>query len=132
MPCHFPTIGFPIRTEQGVLEYAQRGLENGEHLEAQSGRYVRWNVGNGAELWARCIHDCTELLGHRLHPHFSGDAVARVGLTERVPELEAGPLEGGFYWLVNPYDEPVLYEDPEGGYTTRVAEGDYPLVFDAP
>ena len=26
----------------------------------------------------------------------------------------------------------MLYEDPEGGYPTRVAEGDYPLVFDAP
>jgi hypothetical protein len=132
MPSHFTTIGFPIRSEHEVLEYAQKALENGEHLEARSGWYVRWNAGNGAELWARLDHGGNQLLGHGLHPHFSGEAVAHVGLMERVPDREAGSLEGGFFGWVNSYDDPVVFGDPESDYTHRVAEGDYPLVFDAP
>jgi len=125
-------LGFPIRTEQDVLNYAQKFLKHGEHLEAESGKYVRWEAGNGVELWARLDHEGAELLGHGLHPHFSGDAVARVGLTEQVPDSGAGPLEGGFYGWVNPYDEPLVFEDPEDGYPVHhrgVAEGEAGLYF---
>ena len=115
-PSHFTTIGFPIRTEQDVLEYAQKALEIEERLEAESGMYLRWKAGDGAELWARTDRQGTAT---GLYPHFVGDVVVRGGLTRGIPRPDAGPLEGGFYFWTNAH-----HSDPESG--------DYPMVFDAP
>jgi hypothetical protein len=54
-----------------------------------------------------------------MNPHFSGDAVMRVGLTRRIEHEDFSPLDGAFYGWAGSSDD-----DPEDGI--------YPFVFDTP
>jgi hypothetical protein len=113
-------IGFDVRTEIEYLELARRAaLEAGEGYQVDEDRYLFvWTVGRRIELWSQVDMGGGSILG--LNPHFSGSAVMRVGIVERIPPSYEGTLDGAFYgWLAPDSDE-------------RPESGQCPVVFDAP
>lgn len=117
MPSHMSSIGFPTETVESFNYYLDRAINGGETIPTQSGFYIKWEVGNGVELWAQANRD-REIIG--LNPHFSGSARMRVRLTARVSRPES-ILDGAFRGWVDPpeTDNPEMVER-------------YPLVFDLP
>lgn len=113
MASHFSTIGFEVATKDDLRGLIERAIRTGESFTSPHGRYVRWDVGEGIELWVGV--DEEESLA-TAHPHFSGAARMEVGITEGIvgdPEI---PLEGSFHgWA--------------GGLP---GTGCYPFLFDAP
>ncbi len=116
MGSHFSAIGFPVRTYGEFEDLMARALEHGECIETRRGAYVRWSLGAGPELWAQEYENGE----FGLVPHFAGEAIMRVGLTERIERPEAPPLDDAFYGWADPEDA----EDMESGL--------FPLVFDVP
>ena len=117
MPSHMSSIGFPVATEDDFLRYQTLAADNGEPLPAPGGLYVRWQAGQGAELWVQVTPD-NAIVG--LNPHFAGEATLRVSLQARLLWPNEGGLDGAFSaWVLAEGDD-----DPEHGF--------YPLVFDAP
>lgn len=130
MSNHMRCIGFDVQTEDEFLELARKAvLEGGkEHSAGEGGGQAYragdgcylfvWRVGQGVELWSQVGPEGKSILG--LNPHFSGDAVMRVGITERIPPPYEGSLDGAFYgWL-----DPESDDEPESGWC--------PVVFDVP
>lgn len=116
MGSHFSAIGFPVRTYGEFEDLMARALEHGECIETRRSAYVRWSLGAGPELWAQEYENGE----FGLVPHFAGEAIMRVGLTERIERPEAPPLDDAFYGWADPEDA----EDMESGL--------FPLVFDVP
>ena len=117
MPSHMSSIGFPTRKIEAFNYYLARTIEAGETISTQSGFYIKWEVGNGVELWVQANRD-RQIIG--LNPHFSGSARMRVGLTARISRPES-ILDGAFRGWVDPPET----DNPE-------MVGRYPLVFDLP
>jgi hypothetical protein len=115
MPSHFSSLGFPLEMDTPYQERLLNAALSGDQLRSRDGAYVRWTPGAGVELWLQV--QAREVIG--LAPHFAGEAIMRVALTERVPRPEESPLAGAFYgWANPPADAPD--------------DGEYPFVFDLP
>lgn len=98
--------------------YQRRLLEaalTGEQFRVRDGAYVRWAPGAGVELWLQLRE--RDVIG--LAPHFAGDSVMPVALTQRVRRPEDSSLAGGMHAWANAFGE-----TPESG--------DYPFVFEQP
>lgn len=108
-------IGFAAQTGPELEALARKCYENGRATRCAQGIYIRWQAGQGVELWAQ-LSLGEELLG--LNPHFGGTARASLGLMERVTR-HGFPLDGGFKCLGQPYGcDPI--------------RGAFPCVFDCP
>jgi hypothetical protein len=116
VPSHFSTIGFPTDSPEDFERFALEATERGEMIPVAGGFYIRWRAGGGSELWVQLDHE-RNIIG--VLPHFSGQAVMVVGLTERIKGTDSTPLEGAFHGWANPTPD-----DP--------ANGDFPFVFDSP
>lgn len=116
MASHFSSIGFPVKTEAEFQRYARQALAEGEAIAAPAGRYVRWAVAPGVQLWLQIDREDV-VIG--LNPHFSGQALMRIGLTRRIAREGDSMLDGAFHGWADPKSD-----DPESGA--------YPMVFDAP
>jgi hypothetical protein len=116
VPSHFSTIGFPTDSPEDFERIALEAAEHGETIPVADGSYIRWRAGAGAELWVQLDRE-RNIIG--LLPHFSGQGVMVVGLTERITGPDSTDLEGAFHGWANPASD-----DP--------ANGDFPFVFDSP
>lgn len=115
MPSHMSAIGFNPQTADDFGRLQLQASQNGTPLQVEGGYYIRWEVGQGVELWAQA-NERRELLW--LNPHFNGSALFEMSLTDHIRRADT-PLEGAFFGWVNP---PAADLD----------DGDYPLVFDTP
>ncbi len=115
MPSHLSSIGFPVQTEEDFERYARRAVEEGRAINAGGGRYVRWPLGMGAQLWVQ-VDANNRFLG--LNPHFSGYARLRARLTHRITRSGGSALDGAFHGWAD------LGDDAESGA--------FPFVFDTP
>lgn len=115
MPSHLSDIGFDLSSEKDFEELAYKAFEKGDYLRTPAGIYIRWSVGEGAELWLQ-VDGKENIIG--LNPHFSGSSRMRAGLVNRILRTES-PLDGAFYAWASPNEG-----DPEDGY--------FPFVFDTP
>ncbi len=117
MPSHFSTLGFSVKTPDDFSSLAVQAARRGQRVEVPGqGSYIVWTPGESIELWAQ-VDQAGQLIG--LHPHFAGESVMQVGLTERVSRPDDTELDGAFYgWAAAPEN------DPEGGM--------YPFAFDVP
>lgn len=118
MANHFSAIGLVVRTPDEYIQSMLRAAETGELIETAEGQYILWQAGNGAELWVQVDSD-GEIVG--ANPHFAGNSVMQVRLTERLKRFYDSSLDGAFRGWANP--------DAASG---TIEEGDYPFVFDAP
>ena len=115
MPSHLSSIGFPVETEDDFLRLQTLAADNGQTVAADSGLYVRWQAGAGAEVWV-LVDAQNQIVG--LNPHFAADSRCRARVEGRLRYANESGLDGAFYaW--------ALGEDSEG-------DGLYPFVFDAP
>lgn len=115
MPSHMTSIGFNPQTADDFGRLQLQTAQQGQPIHVDDGYYIRWEVGQGAELWAQA-NEKRELMW--LNPHFSGTAVWRIAIGDHIKRPDT-PLEGAYFGWVNP---PADYLD----------SGDYPLIFDAP
>jgi hypothetical protein len=109
-------IGFPLESDEDFHQLIVQASEKGEPIEASQGSYIKWSVGQGIELWAQVNRD-NEVIG--LNPHFTGTALMRVGLTERILRPEGTELDGAFHGWADPGEN-------------EAETGAYPFVFDVP
>jgi hypothetical protein len=116
MPNHMSALGFEMSTADEFGAWQMKTAQNGQAMAVPDGYYIRWEVGQGVELWAQANAE-RQLVW--LNPHFGGQPGMRVGLVGRVPRTDT-PLEGAFYGWADPTDE----ANPESGA--------YPFVFDMP
>ena len=114
MPSHMSSIGFPVATEDDFLRYQTLAADNGQPLPAPGGLYVRWEAGQGAELWVQVTPENT-IVG--LNPHFAGESSCRVSLQGRLLWPNEGGLDGAF---------------SAGPAAGAGGTQSYPFVFDAP
>jgi hypothetical protein len=115
MPSHYSNLGFAIENEEQYRQVAEYAAHAGKILHVQGGAYIRWEAGEGIELWVQIEGD-DQVVG--VNPHFQGTSRLRVGLTERIPRPHDSPFDGGFHAYAGPKDAEV--------------GGDTPFVFDAP
>jgi len=112
MPITFSSIGAQERSNQEYRKLIDLVQRAGEKISFQGGYYVRWESGDGDELWVT-------MLGGKFRcitPFFRGKSAMTFGITEYVdrrPETVDGTVHG---WM-----DPVPSE-PENGI--------YPLSFD--
>jgi hypothetical protein len=114
---YFAAIGFPPLDCDHDNPYVSLALNAGLQVASPKRNYIRWQAGNGAELWLQL--DGTQRVV-AVAPHFSGQARVRAGVTERREKWENGILVGGFYSWADLFDD----DDPEAGM--------FPLIFDTP
>jgi hypothetical protein len=116
MPSHFSTIGFSARSEDEFLSLTERVIGNCASIDTTEGRYLHWSSRSGAELWLQ-IDAGNDIVG--TNPHFAGESIVRVSLTERITRPDSTVLDGAFHGWADPAND-----NPESGC--------YPFVFDAP
>jgi hypothetical protein len=116
MPSHFSSIGFPVASQEELVDLANRVADDVEELDVPAGCYLRWSSACGAELWLQVDRD-NDLIG--MNPHFAGESSVRVGITARVDRSDCTPLDGAFHGWADPAED-----DPQ--------QGSYPFVFDLP
>lgn len=116
MASHLSDIGFRVESDKDFEELAFQVCREGHVLPVAAGSYVRWAPGGGVELWAQLDQD-DEVIG--LNPHFRGESVMKVGLTEKLSRPDDTPLDGAFHAWAHPQNS-----DPKSG--------EYPFVFDVP
>ncbi|HYX76843.1 MAG TPA: hypothetical protein VE757_06680 [Gaiellaceae bacterium] len=115
MAGHFASLGFPVSTVDEVEALAERVRPDCGETAVATGSYLRWEGGDGAELWLQ-LDRRGRLIG--LNPHFSGRSQLQVRLVESVQTAHDSALDGAFSaWTL----------DPEGD-----EEEWSQLIFDAP
>jgi hypothetical protein len=115
---HFSSIGLPLRSEADLHALIDRLGPSAEPMATDRGTYFRWCDPSGAEVWLQ-VSTRNEVLG--ANPHFTGESVVRVQLTERPDPGSPSSLDGRFHgWA-----DPVQTESGE-------VQGAYPFLFDAP
>lgn len=113
MASHFSTIGLDVTGEADLRALIEQAIRAGKSLASPHGRYVRWDLGEGIEIWVGV--DKEESVA-TAHPHFSGTARMQVGITGAIVGDPENPLEGAF-----------------SGWADGLPEtGCYPFAFDSP
>lgn len=115
MSSHFHAVGFPIESEAQFQQIAEVAANTGRVFPVEGGTYVRWEVGEGVELWVQADDENTV---RAVSPHFFGEGRVRAGLVERIPRPDDAPFDAGFHAFAGPRADKV--------------DGDTPFVFDAP
>lgn len=114
MPSHMSAIGFTPQTADDFGRLQLQTAQQGIPIQVPGGYYIRWEVGEGVELWAQA-NEQRELLW--LNPHFNGTAVWRIAVSSHIQRPDS-PLDGAYFGWVNP--------------AADLDSGQHPLVFDAP
>src|SRR5258705_10884341 len=81
MPSHMSDIGFHLTSENDFEQLVSQACREGEAWEADGGTYIRWEPGEGIELWVQLDQD-KDVIG--LNPHFRGKGLMLVGLAQEV------------------------------------------------
>lgn len=115
MASHFSSIGLKIKDQQDFLEYFKLAYVNGEKIKTNSGTYIKWNVGNGIELWGQ-LDKKNSAIG--LNPHFSGKSTLKIRIESMVKREDDTVLDGALYCWADPV------EDEQDGI--------YPFILDLP
>jgi hypothetical protein len=116
MPSHLTDIGFDYNTDEEFRELIDQAYELGELFRVEQGAYFRWSPGEGVEIWGQLDNE-NNFIG--FNPHFDGESVISVGLTDRLERLETSVLDGAFQGWARPSGDD---EEP----------GCYHFTFDAP
>jgi hypothetical protein len=115
MASHLSTLGILTQTNEEFHQFIVQAAETGTRIEVNNGAYIQWTSGVGAEIWLQVNQD-DEVIG--IKPHFSGNAIMPVALTERIEHSEYR-LNGAFYAWADPQEDSLEF-------------GEYPFVFDTP
>lgn len=86
-------VGFP---DAGVLDNFNTYklmCENGEIVEANGTKYLKWSAGERVEVWTRVEGDTPAPL---FYTYYSGEARMRVALIEKTPRAEPTLSDGAF------------------------------------
>ena len=116
MTTHFSTIGLPLDTESEMIAFIEKVSEDAELVGGPWGSYLRWEAGDGTELWIQADTE-DDLVG--LAPHFTGKGRVRAGVNVRFRRPGESDLDGSLHAWAEPEDE-------------RCEDGAYPFVFDCP
>lgn len=114
MANHFSTIGLIIQDRDDFIEHVKAVCQNGELIHTDQGIYIKWEIGEGAQLWAQSNKN-KSILG--MNPHFSGSGRMKVRIEKRIKRDNHTLLDGTFYGWAGITDD---------------NEEEYPLVFDVP
>jgi hypothetical protein len=110
MASHFSDIGFRYagsRNREADLDHVlDEAQAKGEVLRSRLGPYIAWCPGSGAEVWLQVYLETSE---RGFHPHFSGPARVRMGVTEVILD-DRSALDGAIHGWVSPETD-----DPESG-----------------
>ena len=113
----YQALGFPVESEEELMEWVMQAAERGDPVEAAGVTYLRWHAGGGAELWLQ-VRDDGAIVG--VEPHLHGEARMRVALTARVRQADAPAGQGSLHGWADPEDE------------AEAESGLYPFVFSVP
>jgi hypothetical protein len=116
MPSHLSSIGMPVKSQEDFRNLVERIADSCASIDLPHGRYLHWASKSGAELWLQ-VDANNDFVG--MTPHFSGESVVRVGLTQAIARPDETGFDGGFQGWAAPASAA-----PESGC--------YPFVFDAP
>jgi hypothetical protein len=93
-------LGFPVSAVEDVEVLAEQVKPHCTETPVAAGSYLRWEGGDGAELWLQ-LDRRGRLIG--LNPHFSGSSRLRVRLIEPVSTADDSALDGAFFaWTLDP------------------------------
>jgi hypothetical protein len=96
---HFASLGFPVSAVEDVEALAEQVKPHCTETRVAAGSYLRWEGGDGAELWLQ-LDRRGRLIG--LNPHFSGSSRLRVRLVEPVRTADDSTLDGAFFaWTLD-------------------------------
>lgn len=87
-------VGFRDRSAAGILKTFWQMCEHGEVVETADTKYLKWDVGEGLELWTRFKDGEPEIL---FHPYYVGGARMTVALLEKTPRQKPVRGDGAFY-----------------------------------
>jgi hypothetical protein len=97
---HFASLGFPVSAVEDVEALAEQIKPQCTETSVAAGSYLRWEGGDGAELWLQ-LDRRRRLIG--LNPHFSGSSRLRVRLIESIRTADDSALDGAFFaWTLDP------------------------------
>lgn len=115
MASHFSSLGFKVTNQEDFTNYLKQAYENGENIKTDLGTYIKWEVGNGIELWGQLDVD-NNAIG--LNPHFTGNSSIKIRIQNKIKRDNDTILEGAFYCWADP--------DETG------EDGAYPFIVDLP
>jgi hypothetical protein len=115
MASHFSTIGIPVTSNDEFIEYLKRSYEYGEKIKTDKGTYLKWELGNGVELWGQ-IDTSNNPIG--LNPYFKGQSRTRVKVESLVYSEDNTVLDGAFRGWASCDNDDI--------------DGTYPFVIDVP
>lgn len=115
MASHFSSIGFKVTNREDFSDYFKQAYEYGEKIITDLGTYIKWEVGNGIELWGQ-LDVNNNAIG--LNPHFTGNSSMKIRVQNRIKRDNDTILDGAFY----------CWADPE----ETGEDGVYPFVVDLP
>lgn len=115
MASHFSSIGITVTNREEFIEYLKKSYEHGEKIKTNRGTYLKWELGNGVELWGQ-LDSSGNPIG--LNPYFKGKSRTSVRIDDIVYRENDTILDGAFSGWVSPDN------DAKGGI--------YPFVIDTP
>lgn len=115
MASNMSALGFVAKTADDFGRIQLQAAHNGEAIPVADGYYIRWELGNGPEVWVQA-NARKEMVW--LNPHFRGTTSVRMSLVSHIARPGV-PLDGAFYGVMNP--------DPH-----HLEKGTVDLVFDLP
>lgn len=115
MASHFSSIGFKILESQEFINYFNLAYKNGSMIRTKLGTYVKWELGEGIELWGQLGKNNTAI---GMNPHFSGKSKLKIRIEKEIKREDNTVLDGSLYAWADPQE--------------NEQDGVYPFVFDLP
>jgi|CXWL01.1.fsa_nt_gi hypothetical protein len=116
MPNHFAAIGFLAPDSMSLRLQLEEAAGNAQTIALPGGSYLRWESGNGAEVWFQ-LKGGGSLVGAT--PYFSGKSRISASITGRVRRKDDSRFDMAFHAWADP---------AEGGE----GKGLFPFVFECP
>jgi hypothetical protein len=115
MSNHFSAIGIGIDGPDSLNEYFKKTVESGEIIDSKNGKYIRWKLGDGAELIGK-LNNQNKPLG--LKPYYFGNTRYNIRYARVVKQDTDGALDGAIFGWAEPF--------------AKTKEGTFPIVVDLP
>lgn len=115
MASHFSSLGIEVKDREDFTRLFSLAYDKGEKIKTNIGTYIKWEMGNGFELWGQ-IDKKDNAIG--INPYFSGTSVIRVRIENAIERRDDTELDGAIYCWSNPQE--------------GEEDGEYPFVFDLP
>ena len=87
-------VGFLDKSTDGLLKTFWQMCEHGEVVETGEMKYLKWEVGEGLELWTRFKDGSPEPL---FSPYYAGEARMKVALIEKTARSKPLRADGAFF-----------------------------------